>query len=210
MLQMRFWKPVMQRTDAPSLVGADNMDVGNYKAGTGFAFATFAQCASEFGDEELARDLLTEVEKMHPIVEVPGGNGALTNEGISMIGAMLMFRSRIGREGEWANLINALPDTQALAAPKLDDVPFPEVMVARCHAVGVSGLLFVLCALEGSKTVTVGFQDLKVGASYQLIGKTEGGHQHVLKDNIKSDADGFAKVSIEVGDRSEFELCMMA
>jgi hypothetical protein len=182
------------------------MDVGNYKAGTGFAFATFAQCASEFGDEELARDLLEEVSKMHPISKVPGGRGSLTYEGISMIGAMLIFRSRIGREGEWANLINAPPDVEALAAPKLDRVPFPEVMVARCHPVRKTGLVFVLRALEGSKSVTVDLVDLKAGASYQLISKTADGRSRTLVDGIKPDVDGVAKVTLQVGDRSEFEL----
>lgn len=186
------------------------MDVGNYKAGTGFAFATFAQCASEFGDEELARDLLAEVERMHPIADVANGNGALTHQGISMIGAMLIFRSRIGKEGEWANLINAPPDEEALAAPKLDSVPFPEVMVARCHVVDGSGLSFVLRALDSFKSVTIGFQDLKAGSTYQLVSVSGAEKQQVVMDGIRGDADGVAKVKVQVGDRSEFELRLSA
>ena len=102
-------------------------------------------------------------------------------------------------------MINAPPDIEALAAPKLDSVPFPEVMVSRCHAVNGTGLSFVLRALEKPKSVTIGFQDLKAGKTYKLT-KMTGEKQHTIMDGIRPDVDGVAKVKVDVEERSEFGL----
>jgi len=143
---------------------------------------------------------------MHPLVDSPSGNGAVVNSGLSLIGCMNIFRSRISKRDDWARLITSAPDQIALTAPKLDSVPFPQVMVARCHAEGETGVSFVLRGPQRPTTFGLGFIDLNSKATYQL-GLIDGkGQRKSLVNGIRSDENGRAIVRVEVGDRSEFEL----
>ncbi|KIW04975.1 uncharacterized protein PV09_04137 [Verruconis gallopava] len=193
-----------------NLVGADKIDVGNYKKGSGFAVSTFANCAAEFGEVDLAKDLVASLEGgQHPIVNSPTGNGAIMNEGISMLGCSNIFKARTMKQGDWAKLINSPQDDVALMAPKLDRVPFPKVMVAKCHAVGKDGLHFVLRSSERGLDCSIGFKDLKSGKAYRLLSIEEGGAEKEVPSAIKPDANGEAQVQVPVGNRSVFKLEMM-
>lgn len=189
-----------------NLVGADKIDVGNYKSGAGFAISLFAQCAAEFGETELARDLLDHLQNdLHPIVPSPHGHGAIMNEGLSMIGCMNIFKARVMKQGDWESLITSYPDKAVLAAPKLDDVPFPDVMVARCYPEGKTGLNFVLRGPENGGEFAIGFKDLKLKTNYQL-NLVNQNDKKVVVGGMQADEDGKARVRVSVAFRSEFEL----
>lgn len=192
--------------------GADKIDVGNYKPGTGFAHAAYCACAAEFGEKDLNRDLLEEVDtNMHPLEPSPSGTGALQNKGLSMIANGSIFRSRLMRKGDWANLINSPRDDRALNGVKLDKVPFPQVMVARCHVGGQAddGLDFVLCGLSHKGKITITFKDLKSKAQYVLSAIKNGQKEEVVS-GIRAGPEGWVEVQVEVAERSEFELRVMA
>ena len=189
------------------IVGADNMDVGNYKSGAGYAYAIFAQCAAEFGETELAHGLLTELETfMHPIVPVPSGSGALMNKGLSLLGSMTTFKARTNKHGDWADLITCAPDEVVLGGPKLDQIPFPQVMVARCHPEGQTGISFVLRGPAQAQKFVIGFKDLDIDRSFSLVRISEGDGRELLVKGIRPNAQGVAKVSIDIGDREQLEL----
>lgn len=194
-----------------NLVGADKIDVGNYKAGIGFAYSLFANCAAEFGETELAQGLLDRLEGdlNHPTIESPTGNGATTTAGLSMLGSTNIFKARTQKFGDWAELINCPPDSAALVAPKLDSVPFPSVMVARCHAEGENGLNFVLRGPSEPKRFTLGFKDLHTDKTYRLL-QVEKDNEKEVVDGIKADGEGVAKATVSVGDRTEFKLQLVA
>ncbi|KAF9893310.1 hypothetical protein FE257_011740 [Aspergillus nanangensis] len=189
-----------------NLVGADNMDVGNYKSGPGFAYAVYSACAAEFGEPELARDLIAEMdESLYPMTETP--TKALANEGLSLMANGVLFRARVMKRGDWGNLITSGVDERTLAAPKLASVPFPEVMVARCQvAEGGGGVEFVLRGPQQPKMVTLGFQDLKRDCEYRLVEAREDGEWEEVVGGIRGDGDGWAYVQAVVGDRNEFAL----
>lgn len=198
-----------QKLTAAALVGADKMDVGNYQAGPGFAHCAYSNCATEFGESDIADDLISTVdEKLHPLVETSANTGALTNSGLSLLATTFLFRARIGRRKDWANLITADVDEKVRTAPKLDSVPFPEVMVARCHALcepeGVC-VEFVLRGPKNPKNITIGFRDLQEGAEYSLAAVQDDRWEDVVT-GIKADGNGWACMNIVVGDRSEFVL----
>ncbi|KAL3470047.1 hypothetical protein BJX99DRAFT_267696 [Aspergillus californicus] len=194
-----------------NLVGADKIDVGNYTSGPGFAFSLFSQCAAEFGEEELARDLLAEIENsLHPTVTSPTGSGAVMAQGLSLLGCMNIFRARISKRDDWARLITAPPDPIVLASPKLDDVPFPRVMVASCYPVGESGVSFVVRGPAEAGVFTLGFKDLHEGASYCLFAIGDDGGQEEVVSGIWADEEGKARVRVWIGDRAHFELCIAA
>jgi hypothetical protein len=193
------------------LLGADKIDVGNYKKGDGYIYSTFANCAAEFGEVDLVRDLLEKLEGgKHPTVPSPTGHGAVMTKDLSMLGCTNIFKARTMKQGDWAELINSERDEVALAAPKLDSVPFPLAMVARCHAEGADGLSFVLRGPAQPTDVTLGFKDLKTGESYQLLVVGENRGKEEVAKGIRADKDGTAKVRVPVGNRSEFELRLQA
>lgn len=135
----------------------------------------------------------------------PHGHGAIMNEGLSMIGCMNIFKARVMKQGDWESLITSYPDKAALAAPKLDDVPFPDVMVARCYPEGGTGLNFVLRGSEAGGEFAISFKDLKLKTKYQLSLLTQNDKKVVVK-GIQADEDGRASIRVPIGDRSEFEL----
>ncbi|KAI9373934.1 hypothetical protein BJX61DRAFT_541294 [Aspergillus egyptiacus] len=191
------------------LVGADKMDLGNYQAGPGFAHCAYSNCATEFGESDIAHDLIATVdEQLHPLVETSSKTGALTNSGLSLLATTFLFRARIGRRKDWANLITGEVDGDVRAAAKLDSVPFPEVMVARCHAVrgpeGVS-VEFVLRGPKKPKKVIIGFRDLQPGFKYCLATAQDGRWKDDVT-GIQADGNGWAYMQIVVGDRTEFAL----
>ncbi|OJJ03914.1 hypothetical protein ASPVEDRAFT_891109 [Aspergillus versicolor CBS 583.65] len=198
-----------RQIDNKYLVGADKMDVGNYQAGPGFAHCAYSNCATEFGESDIAHDLIAEVdEKLHPLVETSAKSGALTNRGLSLLATTFLFRARIGRRKDWANLLTGPVDEQVRAAPKLDSVPFPEVMVARCHPVrGPEGIRveFLLRGPKKPKNITIAFTDLQEGVAYHLAALNNNQWEEGVT-GIKADGNGRAYMQIVVGDRSEFVL----
>jgi hypothetical protein len=142
---------------------------------------------------------------MHPIVPSPTGHGAMMYSGLSMIGGMNIFKARVLKKGDWEGMISSYPDPVALKAPKLDEVPFPDVMVARCHPEGDSGISFVLRGSEKPRDVVIGFKDLDVDRRYNLSAVVDGKRTVVVKD-IRGDEEGRTSARIAVGDRGEFEL----
>lgn len=114
-------------------------------------------------------------------------------------------------EGEWAYLINSPRDDRALNGPKLDKVPFPQVMVSRCHVGGKGddGLDFVLCGLSHSGKTTIGFKDLQANTQYTLSAVKNGKKEEIIS-GIRAGPEGWVEVQVDVGERSEFELRVAA
>lgn len=77
------------------LVGADNLDPGNYKPGIGYMHPVFAAAAAEFGDLKIRDQLLKQLdEEHHPVFTTK--TGALKNKGLSTLGQGTALRARLG------------------------------------------------------------------------------------------------------------------
>jgi hypothetical protein len=190
-----------------NLVDADKMDVGNHTPGEEFAHTLSAFCAAQFGEEDMKADLLQHLDnELHPIVDSPTGHGALLNKGISVLAYTYALTARVAKKGDWTDLINCPVDEASLAAPKLDKVPFLEIMVARCHALEDTGLDFVLRGPLSPETFTVELKHLKPGRKYMLNSISDKEAKTTVIADLQSDADGVAHARIRVGGRSEFEL----
>jgi len=188
-------------------VGADKIDPGNYARGEGCAYSISSQCAAEFGEYDERDDFIQYMdETLYPLKDSPTGKGAIWSSGLSNLSSGYSFRARITRKGDWSDLINSPPDLIALAAPKLNKVPFPEVMVARCFAHESTGLDFVLRGPANKTSFTIELKDLKVGQKYALSVVDGEGAKASVVSKIQSDVNGVALVSVSVGERSEFEL----
>lgn len=183
--------------------GVDKLDGGNYKPGEGFLHAAAIACAGEFGESSLRKDFLerldTEINLVSPI---PWGLTTLHHKGLSIIAAAIAFRGRILQRGDWPHLINYEVDEKVMAAPKLTTMPFPDVMVARCHPNSMGD------GIEFSKpqvSAIIGFADLKEATACKLMLIKNGKEEDVVS-GIKADGEGRVETRVMVSERSEFIL----
>lgn len=155
------------RLELTNLVGADNLDPGNYKSGQGFVRVAMASVASEFGDYDIRNELLRQMDEEHfPVYETR--TGALKNKGLSTIGQASGLRSRLGAHGDWIRLLTEGPPDHCFRAPILEDVPFPDVLVAKAYSHDGKSVELVLYNGKKPGTFTLGFKNMVQGKTYRL------------------------------------------
>ncbi|KAF2109643.1 hypothetical protein BDV96DRAFT_231304 [Lophiotrema nucula] len=182
------------RIELEGLVGADKIDAGNYKAGEGAIRACFAAAATEFGDTKIATELLRQVdEEYHPVTQTK--TGALKNSGLSTLTQGAATRARIGGYQDWVGMITQGPPEHVKNGPILDDVSYPDVLVAKCYSHDGKGLEIVLYPGREAGRFKLGFSKLRAGAEYEL-----GGQKKV------AGKDGTASWEVDVDGRTALEL----
>lgn len=160
-----------------NLVGADKLDPGNYKSGEGVIRCICAAAAAEFGDEKLRDDLLRQLdEQYHPVFETR--TGALKNKGISTLEQGTTLRARLGRFQDWTKMIQRGPPKHIFQGPVLDDVAFPDVLVAKAYSRDGESVDLVLYNGRAPGVFSLGFKNCKPGERYVLMGQ----EQVVAKD----------------------------
>ncbi|KAF2800273.1 hypothetical protein K505DRAFT_382751 [Melanomma pulvis-pyrius CBS 109.77] len=183
------------KIELQNLVGADKIDAGNYKAGEGAIRATFAAAATEFGDMRISKELLRQLdEEYHPVIETK--TGALKNQGLSTLSQGAATRARIGGFQDWVNMITKGPEESVFRGPILDEVSYPEVLVAKCYSHDGQGLEIVVYPGQKAGVFELGFTKLKPGAEYSLGGETKvAGSNGTAKWKVK--VDGRTAVNLE-------------
>lgn len=179
-----------------NLVGADKIDAGNYKPGLGGIYGTFASAAAEFGDEKLKKELLKQLdEELHPVVTTK--TGSLKNKGLSTLVQGATNRARFGGFQDWVQMITAGIPENVKRGPILDDVPFPEVLVAKAYSKDGEGVDLVLYNGQQAGTFRLGFTRLKPGVEYVLGGQS-----------AVASKDGTASFGLEVDGRTAVSLAV--
>jgi len=177
-----------------NLVGADKIDAGNYKAGVGAIRCTFAQVAAEYGDPEIRDELIRQIdEEYHPLITTP--TGAIKNKGLSTISSGSVFKARIGAFQDWVSFITEGPPANVFRGPILDEVPFPEVLVAKAYSHDGDSLDLVFYNGKEAGTFSLGFKRLQPGKTYHL------GDKYAV-----ASADGTAKFEVAVNGRTAMTL----
>ncbi|KAJ4363616.1 hypothetical protein N0V83_009912 [Neocucurbitaria cava] len=177
-----------------NLVGADNIDPGNYKGGRGFVRLAMASVASEFGDYEIRDELLRQMDEEHfPVYQTR--TGSLKNKGLSTVGQASGLRARVGARGDWTRLLKEGPPDHCFRAPILDDVPFPDVLVAKAYSHDGESVELVLYNGKQPGKFTLGFKNMKQGKMYRL------GTEMAI-----ADANGEASFSVQVDGRTSIWL----
>lgn len=150
-----------------NLVGADNIDPGNYKGGRGFVRAAMGGVAAEYGDEKIRKELLRQLDEEHfPVYQTR--TGALKNKGLSTIGQASALRTRLGARGDWARLLTAGPPEHCFGAPILEEVPFPDVLVAKAFSQDGESVDLVLYNGKQPGIFNLGFKNMQPGKRYEL------------------------------------------
>lgn len=170
-----------------NLVGADNIDAGNYKSGRGFVRNAMASVASEYGDYKIRNELMRQMDEEHfPVYKTE--TGALKNKGLSTLGQCSGLRGRLGAHGDWLRLLTEGPPEHCFRAPILDRVSFPEVLVAKAYSRDGKSVELVLYNGKQSGTFKLGFKNMQAGKSYRL-----GPEQAEADDN--GDASFFLQIN---------------
>ncbi|KAK4545096.1 hypothetical protein LTR36_003647 [Oleoguttula mirabilis] len=173
-----------------NMKGADKLDPGNYKPGEGSIRAIVAAAAGEFGDEEIRKEMLRQLdEEYHPVYETR--TRALKNKGLSTIEQGVALRARLCRYQDWCKMIQEGLPEQISRGPILDDVPFPEVLVAKAYSHDGESIELVLYNGKGAGTFKLGFIRLHPGKTYTL------GNESAV-----ADAQGRAHFSITLDGRT--------
>lgn len=173
-----------------NLVGADNIDPGNYKSGRGFVRMAMAGVASEYGDYKIRDELLRQVDEDYfPAYETR--TGALKNKKLSTIGQCIGLRARLGARGDWNRLLQEGPPEHCFRAPILDDVPFPDVLVAKAYSHDGKSVEVVLYNGKKAGVFKLGFKNMKAGQTYKFDGAT-----------AVADVKGEASFSVKVDGRT--------
>lgn len=150
-----------------NLVGADNIDPGNYKSGRGFVRNAMASVASEYGDYKIRDELVRQMDEDHfPVYETK--TGALKNKGLSTVGQCSGIRGRLGARGDWFRLLTEGPPAHCFRAPILEKVPFPDVLVAKAYSHDGKSVELVLYNAKNPGAYELGFKNMQPGKSYKL------------------------------------------
>ncbi|CAK7231282.1 hypothetical protein SBRCBS47491_007878 [Sporothrix bragantina] len=184
-----------KRLDVQDLRGADKMDPGNYRGGVGALRAFVAGCAAEFGDEQVRRDALHQLDTEYfPVEET--ASGARYNKGLSATTQVVALMARMGRYQDLANATLHGPDPVAMTGPLLADCAFPQVLVAKAYSHDGVGLDLVLYNGKAAGPQDLTFERLQPNAQYSLGNG----------DAFVADANGRATVSVHLDGRTALDI----
>ncbi|KAF1816396.1 hypothetical protein P152DRAFT_121713 [Eremomyces bilateralis CBS 781.70] len=176
------------------LIGADKLDPGNYKEGVGAIRANLAAVAAEFGDAQIAHDLVKQVdEEYHPVKETK--SGSRKNQGLSTILHGSTLRARMSGFQDWSNLVGKGIPEITRSGPILEEVTFPDVLVAKAYSVDGESVDLVLYDGKAPGRFQLGFTQLRPGATYSLG-----------KQTATADEEGHASFELEIRGRTAVKL----
>jgi hypothetical protein len=176
-------------TYVKDLKGADKIDPCSYRVSDGPIRAFFAAAAAKFGDEKIRRDCLEQLDnKYFPVETSP--TGGLYNKGLSASSQVIALMARMLKHGDLANATKHGPEPNATKGPLLEDVPFPEVLVAKAYSEDGAKLDVVLYNGKGR------FERLTPGAKYNV-----GSHA-----SITADENGHGEAEVPIDGRTSFSV----
>ena len=176
------------------LRGWDAIDTGNYRKTPLGAYAPVMWAAAEMGDTELFGQLSDSLDRQASVSE-SGGTRWYTALSTNM-NAMLAL-ARFNPPGGQRALIADGPGMATRAGPVLDDVVYPEVLVASARTDGTD-LRLVLRPGAGPARASIGVRRLQPRGRYRLHGATA--------DEATADNQGRIHLEVDLLDRTEVSL----
>jgi heme/copper-type cytochrome/quinol oxidase subunit 4 len=173
----------------------DLIDFGNYKPSRFTSYAMIAAAAREVGDHEVADALLAKLQDVHPLV-VEDGVGHFDGRSVGAHATVLMA-SGIRPHGLHDLVQVGMPDPWR-HGPLLDDVVYPDVLVARAVSDGADLSLTLDPGRAGGLRSSVGVTQLRPGSAYRVDGGVE--------ERVVADADGAARVTVDLPGRTRVRL----
>ena len=133
--------------------------------------ALFAAAAAEFGDVELRDEMLRQLdEEYHPVFTT--STGAFKNKSLSTIEQGTALRGRLSAFQDWVQMATQGPPANVRNGPILDQLSFPEVLVAKAYSQDGTSLDLVFYPGKEAGVFDLGFKNLRPGETYDLGGQT--------------------------------------
>lgn len=173
------YDPESKQYEFEGLAGSDMIDSGNYTRSKGGVLSAFAVCAAENGDQEIADDLLRQLdENVCPVQETD--IGSYYNKGLSGWQSGMALRSRFIKFGDWKHAVTQGAPPQCKSGPLLFDYDYKYVLVARAFSNNGRDLDLVLYNDKRTGSFSLRLAQLIPGCQYKYSeGKqftaTEGG-----------------------------------
>ena len=171
------------------LRGFDLFDTGNYRRSNATALTAVMAAATEMGDAE-AHDVVRAafIAEHPPVMDA----GVLHHPGVSTQVHAVAFFSRAGRTNAMRDLVaDGLPAAWR-EGPLLENVEYPDVLVARAVSDGAALDLTLLPGRDPGRHV-LGLSQLRPGRRYRCEGTVE--------PEVGADAAGRANVTVELAGR---------
>ena len=171
------------------LRGFDRFDTGNYRRSNATALTAVMAAATEMGDAEAHDAVRAAFMADHPpVMDV----GVLHHPGVSTQVHSVAFCSRAGRTNAIHDLVaDGLPAAWR-EGPLLENVQYPDVLVAKAVSDGAALDLTLLPGRDPGRH-TLGLSQLRAGARYRCEGTVE--------PEVGADAEGRANVTVELTGR---------
>jgi len=177
------------------LTGADLIDPGNYKPGNGACRAYFANASAEYGDRDINRQCLEQLDNIYyPVVATP--SGSLRNEGMSTNLQGCALKARISQYQDWTTMMQVGPAESTKIGPLLADAPFPEVLIAKAYSHDGQGMDLIVYDGKKPGTFELGFERLVSSKKY-AVGENA---------TMTADKNGKATVKVTVSGRTDLSV----
>lgn len=176
------------------LRGWDAIDTGNYRRTTLGAIAPVMWAAAEMGDADLVDRLSASLDRHAQPTETGGARWyTALSTNMNAMAALARFNPPGGQRA----LISDGPGAATLTGPVLDDVVYPEVLVASARTDGTD-LRMVLRPGAGAARVGIGVRRLQPHGRYLVYGAVE--------DQATADNQGRIHLEVDLCDRTEVSL----
>jgi Linalool dehydratase/isomerase len=173
----------------------DRIDIGSYNLNSlAFAYGTVMAAAREMGDEEIYHGAKQSLEQEFTPNTV---NGARHLDGVSPMAQGIATMGRMLRKHAWHDLVrDGVPDVW-LNGPRLEEAPYPDVLVARAVSDG-QDLDLELVPGDGGGRVDLRVVGLSPARSYAVTG--------AIESRITGTATGHIILSVDLHARQRVRL----
>jgi hypothetical protein len=198
-LAHRYWA-LVRREGVPYVDGTrdiklpgTNVDFGNYTISDAFALACFHGSAREMGDDEIAELALARIEAV--LERDPVGSHYVNAS--TILNATIAMDRLLEVDG-WRNAVNTPTDPGIAAGPVLAAAGYPDVLVAAARSDGAALHLVLRAAAPASYPLRI--ERLRPGGRYRLA----------TGEEFVADAEGLARINVDIGPRTEVRLAPVA
>jgi hypothetical protein len=177
-----------------TLRGWDRIDTGNYRRSNATSLAAVAGAAEEMGDQEVSTAVRRAFDRAHPPVT---DAGVRSHPGVSVICHATAFASRVSRANGMHDLVAVGLPNAWRDGPIVEDVSYPQVLVARAVS---DGSALDLVAYPGLKAgpQSLGLSQLHPDGRYRCDGAEQ--------SELVADATGRARVTVALDGRTELRV----
>lgn len=170
-----------------------SVDFGNYKIADNPMLPYLLIAAQEMGDYEVGDRIMEVLDETKPAIEKCDGSVAYD---FSVLTDASLLQGRLMQVGSWTKIVTQPLSEAARSGPVLDEVSYPDVLVAKAHSDGHDLRLVLAAGTPTAGRQRLGVKRLSPNARYDI--EVEGRRV----ESITATADGTAEFDVVVAART--------